>query len=394
VTWLAILLALLQDRKPDEKLTYPGLRSGETVTIELVHIPGGKAKLGSPAGEAGREKDEEEARDVEIRSFWIGKREVTWAEYDVFFQTKKQAAVDGVTRPSEPYEPPGGEGATGEQPAVSMRYHGAMRYCDLLSKIAGGKYRLPTEAEWEYACRAGSADAAPSPLGDYAWYDQNSGGKPQVGGKKKPNAWGIYDMLGGVWEYCLEPYQPPVFGPVLRGGAWHSPAADLRAANRQTYIPGWFERDPNRPRSLWWLTDARFVGFRVVRVSTPEERKEEETYFGKVQVLNLKTGDTSAGNIRLKGEVKNAGDRALDEIELTVYHVDPKKKPLYEDRKYRPTFNKVYPVIVTSSLASHYAKPLKPGESRAFEVDVPQPFDYDVDLETLGADVTGLRFSK
>jgi hypothetical protein len=382
VNVLAMLLLALaaQERKPDEKLTYPGLRTGETVTIELVHVPDGTIK---PTGAAG---------ELAIRSFWIGKREATWAEYDVFYQTKKQAAVDGVTRPSEPYEPPGGEGATGELPAVSMRYHGAMRYCDLLSRIAGGKYRLPTEAEWEYACRAGAPD--PSPLGDYAWYDQNSGGKPQLGGKKKPNAWGIHDMLGGVWEYCLEPFQPPAFGPTLRGGAWHSPAAEVSASKRVTYVPGWFERDPNRPRSLWWLTDARFVGFRVVRVSTPEERKAEEAYAPKLEVSNLKTGDTSAGNIRVTGDVKNAGDRALDEVELTVYHLDPKGKPLYEDRKYRPTFNKAYPVIVTSALATHAAKPLKPGETRAFELDVPQPFDYDVDLPNVGAAVTGLRFSR
>ena len=389
-----LFLPCVQDRKPDEKLTFPGLRTGETVTMGLVHVPGGKFRMGSPAGEAGREKDEEAVREVELRPFWIGKHEVTWAEYEVFFQTRKQAAVDGVTRPSEPYEPPGGEGATGEQPAVSMRFHGAMRYCDLLSKNTGMKFRLPTEAEWERACRAGLDDPAPAPLGDFAWYDANSGAKPQLGGQKKPNAWGIHDMLGGVWEYCLEPYQPPGFGPALRGGAWHSPASELRAANRQTYVPGWFERDPNRPRSLWWLTDARFVGFRVVRISTAAERKEEEAYAPKVQVLNLKTGDTSAGNIRVKGDVKNAGDRPLDEVELTVYHVDPKGKPLYEDRKYRPTFNKVYPVISNSGLPALHAKPLKPGETRSFEVDVPQPFDYDVDLETVGAAVTGLRFSK
>ncbi len=394
--WAAFFLLLpsLQDRPPDERLSYPGLRGGETVTIELVHVPGGKFRMGSPAGEAGRGTDEETPREVEVRSFWIGKREVTWAEYDVFFQTRKQAAVDGVTRPSEPYEPPGGEGATGEHPAVGMRFHGAMRYCDLLSKMTGQKYRLPTEAEWEYACRAGSEGAAPSPLGDYAWYEANSGGGFKLGGGKKANAWGVHDMLGGVWEYCLEPYQPPGFGPVLRGGAWNSPPPELRAANRQAYVPAWFERDPNRPRSLWWLTDARFLGFRVARISTAEERKAEEGYAPKVEVLGLKTGDTSQGNIRVSGRVKNAGDRALDEVELTVYHLDPKGKPLYEDRKYRPTFNKVYPVIVSSGLPSLQARPLKPGESRVFEVDVPQPFDYDVDLENVGAAVTGLRLSK
>jgi formylglycine-generating enzyme required for sulfatase activity len=396
VSTLAILLALLppvQDRKPDERITFPGLRTGETVTFDLVHVPGGTFKMGSPAAEPGRDADEEAVREVAIRSFWMAKREVTWAEYDTFYQTRKQAKVDGVTRPSEPYEPPGGEGATGAHPAVSMRYHGAMRYCDLLSKTVGGKYRLPTAAEWEYACRAGSDAPSPAPLGEFAFYDANSGGKPVLGGQKKPNAWGLHDLFGSVWEYCLEPYAPPAFGPLLKGGAWNSPAKELRAANRQSYQPDWFERDPNRPRSLWWLTDARFVGFRPVRVSTPDERKAEEAYFPKVGIGPLKTGDTSAGNIRVTGQVKNEGDRPLDEIELTVYYLDPKGQPLLEDRKYRPTFNKVYPVIVTSGLAPLHARPLKPGESREFELDVPQPFDYDVDLEKVGAAVTGLRFS-
>lgn len=164
-----------------------------------------------------------------------------------------------------------------------------MEYCRWLSAKTGKIYRLPTEAEWEYACRAGTktvysfGDDA-SKLGDYAWYVENAE-KPQPIGKKKPNAWGLYDMHGNVSEWCLDRYvadiystftKGPVKGPVVlptaaeypyvaRGGSWDDDADRLRSAARLASNLEWSVQDPQRPQSIWWHTDATFVGFRLVR---------------------------------------------------------------------------------------------------------------------------------
>ena len=129
-----------------------------------------------------------------------------------------------------------------KSPVVHIAYEDAEAYAKWGSK------RLPTEAEWEFAARAGSSAAAPEPLGDYAWYKDNSDERTHNGGEKKPNAFGLVDTLGNLWEYSLEPYPVTGYGPVVRGGCWNSPAAELRFALRQQIPMEWFEADPNRPR--------------------------------------------------------------------------------------------------------------------------------------------------
>jgi formylglycine-generating enzyme required for sulfatase activity len=244
---------------------------------------------------------------VQIAPFWMGKFEVTWDEYDQFaFQLdikKKKAAgvdltkqvgteqaADAVTRPTPPYaDETFGFGRKG-QPVICVTHHSAMEYCRWLSAKSGKTYRLPTEAEWEYACRAGTKTAYSfgddaSALGEYAWSVENAE-KPQPVGKKKPNPWGLYDMHGNVSEWCLDHYVPdiysnftkiePVRGPVVlpsakeypyvaRGGNWDDDAERLRSAARLASNPEWSVQDPQRPQSIWWHTDATFVGFRVVR---------------------------------------------------------------------------------------------------------------------------------
>jgi formylglycine-generating enzyme required for sulfatase activity len=279
---VALVVAALVPPQSDpksEKVTIPDTK----LSFDLVLVPGGKFKMGSPDGESGRGKDEGPVREVEVKPFWMGRHEVTWDEFEAFYLSGDKFA-DTNTRPTFPYEPPDrGMGKTG-YPAMSIQWRAAKCYCDWLSKKTGKKYRLPTEAEWEYACRAGSDKPQPEPLDDHAWYDANSNKKNQEIGKKKPNAFGLCDMLGGVWEYCLEfygealpdgeawkkamthlcdPYEKCEH--VLRGGSWASPASELRAANRQKSLPDWNDRDPNRPRSVWWLTDGPMCGFRVVR---------------------------------------------------------------------------------------------------------------------------------
>ena len=152
-------------------------------------------------------------------------------------------------------------------------------------------YRLPTEAEWEYACRAGALD--PTPLADYAWYDANSTGKYQPVATKKPNAWGLYDMLGNVMEWTLDqygPYQPgPASNPwvkatalyphAVRGGSWGDPAAMERCAPRVASHPARKQQDPQLPKSIWYETDAQWLGFRLVRPAKLPAADEMYSYW-------------------------------------------------------------------------------------------------------------------
>jgi hypothetical protein len=199
-------------------------------------------------------------------------------------------------------------------------------------------------------------------------------------------------MLGNVWEYCLEPARPPAFGPVLRGGAWNSPAPAVRASNRQTVEEEWYERDPNRPRSMWWFTDATFVGFRLVRFVDPAGKAEQEAYAAKVEAAVLEVKPVQDAMAMVSGEIRNKGDRALEEVEVTVFFLSEKGEPLFADRKDRPSFSRVYPVLANSGHPGEPREPLAPGAARRFEVAVPQAYDYDVDLEKAGAKVTAIQF--
>jgi formylglycine-generating enzyme required for sulfatase activity len=169
-------------------------------------------------------------------------------------------------------------------PAISMTQHAANKYAEWLSAKTGEFYRLPTEAEWEYACRAGTTtdfyfgnDA--SQLKDYAWYSANSGGKYQKVATKKPNTWGLYDMLGNVMEWTLDAYAPYKSGSEndpwvvetqpyptsVRGGSWNDPAGQLTCASRVASDPSWKQQDPQLPKSIWYETDAQWLGFRLIR---------------------------------------------------------------------------------------------------------------------------------
>jgi len=164
-------------------------------------------------------------------------------------------------------------------PAISMTQHAANKYAEWLSAKTGDFYRLPTEAEWEYACRAGGAPQ--QPLSDYAWYADNSNGKYQKVASKKPNAFGLYDMLGNVMEWTLDAYAPYKPGPqtnpwvkatapyphAVRGGSWNDPAAALTCSERVASDASWKQQDPQLPKSIWYMTDAQWLGFRLVRPS-------------------------------------------------------------------------------------------------------------------------------
>ena len=212
---------------------------------------------------------------VELPSLglWIGRTEVTWDEYLVFcaFDARRAelraAGVDAETRPSKPLEvhPFDRHWGTGRRPAVGMSKNGAESYCRWLSAALPGTYRLPTEAEWVAAC-----GAKPSPLGRYAWTAETSGGKTHEVAAKEPDARGLHDMLGNLWEYCADPYssaEPE--RAVLRGGSWKDPARRVSPRARLGFDEAWLLDDPNFPPGVWWVPDGDHLGFRMVW--TPED---------------------------------------------------------------------------------------------------------------------------
>lgn len=384
---LAILLALLAQEPKTETISIPGT----DLKFDMVYVPGGRALLGSPAGEPGRTADELPSHEALVRPFWMSRTEVTWEAFVKYFENRKATKVDGVTRPSPPYEPPHGKMGVGTHPAVSMRWHGAAGYCEWVSVLTGRRFRLPTEAEFEYAARAGATGPGAANPDEVAWFEGNSEKKTHPTGTKKPNAFGLQDLLGNVWEYALEYHDGPDYAPVLRGGGWPTPAKELRFAARSQILPEWYDRDPNRPRSMWWLTDGTFVGFRLVSYADLA-KKDQVALASKIEVTGLKAGEGTKGNARVTGTLKNAGDKALDEVELTVYYLDDDGKPVVEDNKFRPTWTKTWPVLVNSDRPGLAA--LKPGESRAFQLDLPMPFDIDNDPTKVGARVSAVQPSK
>ena len=270
---------------------------GTPIAIDMVAIPGGTFTMGSPASEPGRSEDEGPAHVVKIAPFWMAKTETTWDQYDpfAFSQAGPRAAgqapagADAMTRPSPPYGDESFGFGKGTQPAINIQWHAAMEYCRWLSLKTGKVYRLATEAEWEYAARAGSTAAYtfgndPAKLDQYGWHKGNSEGRPHPVARKTANAWGLFDMHGNVAEWVIDHYDPKFYarvpaqaqGPVLlptdrrysyvaRGGSWDDPPARLRSAARRGSTEEWNRRDPQSPQSIWWHTDAMFVGFRIVR---------------------------------------------------------------------------------------------------------------------------------
>jgi formylglycine-generating enzyme required for sulfatase activity len=279
------ILAHPQEKAEPYKVTIPNT----TVSYSMAPVAAGDFLMGSSA-----KPDEQPQHKVHVDAFSMQVHEVTWDEYRLFMFANqagetghKDGLVDAISRPTRPYvEMSFGMGIDG-YPAISMTQHAANKYAEWLSAKTGEFYRLPTEAEWEYACRAGST-GNPSPLDDYAWYSKNSAGKYAKVAAKKPNAWGLYDMLGNVMEWTLDAYSPYKAGAetnpwvqatqpypqVARGGSWNDPADAVGCAVRVASDPSWKQQDPQLPKSIWYLTDAQWLGFRLVRpakIPTAEE---------------------------------------------------------------------------------------------------------------------------
>ena len=285
--------------------------------IDMIPIPGGTSTMGSPDSEPNRLADEGPVHEVTVGPFWMAKMEITWDAYDVWMSdldvfyrevNKVKATVRDEladefqkSQPTKPYtDMTFGMGKQG-YPAVCMTQHAARIYCKWLSRKTGRYYRLPTEAEWEYACRAGTTTTYsfgddPAELENYAWFADNAGEGYHKVGLKKPNPWGLHDMHCNVAEWVLDQHVPegypmdlrkvnPLLVPktlyprVVRGGGWDQAAELCRSASREGSTEDWIAQDPQSPVSIWYLTDALHVGFRVVRPLIEPTEEEKNTFW-------------------------------------------------------------------------------------------------------------------
>ncbi|WP_418500476.1 formylglycine-generating enzyme family protein [Flagellimonas sp.] len=310
IFWLLCAMgALYSQNESNYTQSIPGVDIG----LEMVAIPSGTFEMGSALDEEGRKSDEGPVREIEMNGFWISQYEITWEQYNLFIEraidqleNEHKASdvdldVDAVSGATTPYVDMSlGMGRGEGFPVVNITQKAASTFCEWLSALTGHFYRLPTEAEWEYAARAGSEGPYyfgedSSKLEDHAWFKENSDGKYHQVGLKKPNPWGLHDMYGNVAEWTLDqyndegyaearlPFEPTVreYPVAVRGGSFNNAPDELRSASRMASDPIWKERDPQFPRSKWWFTDAGFVGFRVVRpVETPSP-EDYSHYWGK-----------------------------------------------------------------------------------------------------------------
>jgi formylglycine-generating enzyme required for sulfatase activity/nitrate/TMAO reductase-like tetraheme cytochrome c subunit len=291
---------------------------GSSVSFEMVAIPGGTYSMGSPEDEPFRENDEGPVREVSISPFFMAKVEVTWDEYLAFYsQTAAQGKttdtyirspgpeVDAISGPTSPYGAPDQGWGKGNMPAITMTHQAAEVYCQWLSQVTGKKYRLPTEAEWEYAARGGTStpyffEGDPkrfvrqgfrnklfgvdtTGINSFVIYAENSMARSNPPSSIQPNPYGLLNMLGNVAEFCSDWYSPETYadypegtlqdpaGPpsgeeyVIRGGSYLDDAARVRSASRDFTRSGpWLKTDPQIPKSVWWYSDCAHVGFRVV----------------------------------------------------------------------------------------------------------------------------------
>lgn len=227
---------------------------GSLVSFEMMPVPAGTVQVATPAG----------PRTVEVGPFWVAKTEVTWDLYDVFVygldKTSEPASdADAVSRPTKPYVLPGEQFGHAGMPALGMTFHAAHAFARWVSARTGHTYRVPTEAEWEHACRLGRTD--PSVLDARAWHAKNAGDRTHPVGTSEADALNVHDLLGNVAEWVVGFDADSV----VKGGAFEDAPDDIGCSARRSQTPAWNATDPQLPKSRWWLPDAPFLGLRLVR---------------------------------------------------------------------------------------------------------------------------------
>ncbi len=255
----------------EDKITIK--RTLQTFTIKMVKIPAGEVEM-PPL------KQDQEPHKVQIKPLWMSRTEITWGAYDPYCLCQDlepdiaRQKVNAKLRPSKKFGDPGYGLSLPEYAARSVHPHAGVEYCKWLSDITGRTYRIPTEAEWEYACRAGKPvenlsdkRAHAQWLKDVASFADNSQdntGEPvlQPGGGKQANPWGLHDMLGNIAEWVVDENRQYV----LKGGSFLDEAKDVHSRARVRYNESLLQmRNPQDPKSIWWLSDCKFGGFRIVR---------------------------------------------------------------------------------------------------------------------------------
>lgn len=244
---LLLAAALVQPLQP-----YTETLEKSLVKIEMAPVPAGEVTI------AGKK--------IAVKPFWIARTETTWEAFDAFLASgpaspaydTTEFAPDAIARPSKVYILPDlGWGHQG-YPAINLTYTSAQMYCRWLSSVTKKKYRLPSEAEWEWASRQGQPKA-PEPA-DRHWHAGNSNRKTHPVAKHAPDLLGLHDMHGNVGEWATD-----VEGkPVLCGSTFQDPAEASKPDHRKRWEPSWQRDDPQLPKSRWWLSNGPFAGFRVV----------------------------------------------------------------------------------------------------------------------------------
>ena len=292
---------------------------GSMVSFEMIAIPGGIFRMGSPEKEPFRKEDESPVRNITLSPFFMSEVEVTWDMYWAFYaetmsegrttpeavyENNSRPDVDAISGPTPPFGFPDQGWGKGDRPAITMTHYAAVTFCQWLSQVTGKKYRLPTEAEWEYAARGGTEtpyffegnpkkfsnegfwrkfkSADTEPISAYVIYINDSKNRTQEPSLVKPNPFGLKNMLGNVMEYCADKYDSKAYsktgadvsnplntegteGWVVRGGSYASDASEVRSASRDySRHEDWLKTDPQQPKSIWWYSDIRGIGFRLV----------------------------------------------------------------------------------------------------------------------------------
>jgi formylglycine-generating enzyme required for sulfatase activity len=285
---------------------FTGTIPGTRVSFEMKAIPAGSFMMGSPDNEPLREANEGPQKEVSVGRFFMAETEVTWEMYWAFlaetlsegrippeeiFARNSDPDIDALSGPTPPFGNPEQGWGGGERPAITMTHYSAGIFCRWLSKKTGQTFRLPTEAEWEWAARGGTDTpyffegspkkyssrgvwnkifgADTTVINTYTVYEANSGGRTAEPAKVKPNPWGLRNMTGNVWEYTSDWYEGQDVAPrtehVIRGGTYADDASGVRSATRShTRHEAWLKTDPQQPKSIWWYSDMKAIGFRVV----------------------------------------------------------------------------------------------------------------------------------
>lgn len=247
----------------DTMSAYTETIPGTVVEFEMVPVSGGSVTV--------------DGTERSVGPFWMARTEVRWDAYDTYrldeqMEGVDDAEADAISLPSKPYgfgnEIPGF--GQSEYPVLSVARNAARQFARWLSAKTDHTYRLPTAAEWKHACRLGygtPAEWSSEKLAEHAWFAENAEDTAHPVASLDSNELGLFDQLGNAAELVVPRERASDQTPEVWGGSYQSSAAETHCSARRQKKPTWQESDPQLPKSKWWLSDAQFVGFRVIRTA-------------------------------------------------------------------------------------------------------------------------------